>query len=257
MYSRIPEELSMEGLVTLLKVDRTGALGSRYLPVYPAVCNYTDPHLGVHVSSIFIRHNNKSVGSYYAGGMSPVRIKIEDRDVRAVRGGTGHAKCGGNYAASLRAGEKAEEEGFSQVLWLDGVHRRYVEEVGSMNVMFKINGTVVTPELSGSVLPGITRKSCIEILGDKGIEVQERPITIDELIEAARDGSLQEAWGTGTAAVISPIGEISYRDESYIIGGNRIGFLTRELYDILTGIQWGRTSDPYGWVSYRLVLKNT
>jgi branched-chain amino acid aminotransferase len=247
---RIPEELALEGLVTLLKVDRD------WVPSAPDSSLYirpfiiaTDPQLGVHVSKTYLFAIITSpVGSYYAGGMSPVRIKIEDRDVRAVRGGTGYAKCGGNYAASLRAGEKAETEGFSQVLWLDGVHRRYIEEVGSMNVMFRINGKVVTPELSGSVLPGITRKSCIEILKGKGIEVQERLITVQELIEAARDGSLQEAWGTGTAAVISPIGEISYKGESHIIGGGGIGPLTRELYDTLTGIQWGKIVDPYGWV---------
>ena len=187
------------------------------------------------------------VGAYYAEGINPVKIAIESEDVRAVRGGTGYAKCGGNYAASLRAGEKAEKKGFTQVLWLDGVHRKYIEEVGSMNVMFKINGEIVTPELTGSVLPGITRKSCIELLRDWGYKVTERLISVDELFEAAASGALEEAWGTGTAAVVSPIGLLSYRDEEHVISGNKIGEVTQKLYDELTGIQWGKRPDVHNW----------
>ena len=172
---------------------------------------------------------------------------IEQDDVRAVRGGTGFTKCGGNYAASLRAGERAEEKGFSQVLWLDGVERKYIEEVGAMNVLFKINGKIVTPALNGSILPGITRKSCLQILRDKGFEVEERKLSVDELIQAAEDGSLEEAFGSGTAAVISPIGELSYGGKNYIVSGGKIGPVAQDLYDTLTGIQWGRTEDPYGW----------
>ncbi len=166
-----------------------------------------DPQLGVH------GYNNcmfviicSPVGNYYKEGLAPVKIVIETEDVRAVRGGTGYAKCGGNYAASQRAGTRAEEQGYSQVLWLDGVERRYIEEVGSMNVMFKIAGKVVTPKLTGSVLPGITRKSCIELCKNWGVEVEERLLSVDELIAAIEDGTLEEAWGTGTAAVVSPIG---------------------------------------------------
>jgi branched-chain amino acid aminotransferase len=187
------------------------------------------------------------VGSYYPEGINPVKIMIETKDVRAVRGGTGYTKCGGNYAASNRAGEIAEKKGFSQVLWLDGVERKYIEEVGAMNVMFKIDGKVITPMLTGSILPGVTRKSCIQILKDKGIPVEERLISVDELIEAAENGKLEEAWGCGTAAVISPIGQLSYGDQNYIVNNFEIGEITRYLYDTITGIQWGKTEDPYGW----------
>jgi branched-chain amino acid aminotransferase len=172
---------------------------------------------------------------------------VENEDVRAVKGGTGYAKCGGNYAASIRAGERAEQNGYSQVLWLDGVHRKYVEEVGSMNVLFKVDGTVITPALTGSVLPGITRKSCLELLRDWGVPVEESLITAEELFQAADDGKLEEAWGSGTAAVVSPIGELGMGDKRVVIGGGQIGHLTQRLYDTLTGIQWGTEPDPYGW----------
>ena len=188
-------------------------------------------------------------GSYYAEGLNPVSIMIEDEDVRAVRGGTGFTKCGGNYAASQRAGDRAMAKGYSQVLWLDGVERKYVEEVGAMNVMFKINGTVVTPALVGSILPGITRKSIIEILKDAGIPVEERRLSVDELVAAMKDGSLEEAWGCGTAAVVSPIGEIAYDGVKYTINEGKIGELTQWLYDELTGIQWGKKEDKFGWIT--------
>ena len=172
---------------------------------------------------------------------------IEDQDVRAVRGGTGEAKCGGNYAASNRAGDRAEKKGYSQVLWLDGVERKYIEEVGAMNVMFKINGTVVTPKLTGSILPGITRKSIIEILKNEGYPVEERLLSVEELAAAMADGSLEEAWGCGTAAVVSPIGELVYKDQVYTVNGKQIGTLTQHLYDTLTSIQWGKAEDTFGW----------
>ena len=187
------------------------------------------------------------VGAYYPEGINPVRICIETEDVRAVRGGTGYAKCGGNYAASTRAGERAAKRGYSQVLWLDGVERKYVEEVGAMNVMFKINGEIVTPELTGSVLPGITRKSALQILREWGYKVSERLLSVDELIGAAENGTLEEAWGTGTAAVISPIGHLYYKGSDHIVSNNQIGELTQKLYDELTGIQWGTRPDTRGW----------
>ena len=173
---------------------------------------------------------------------------IESEDVRAVRGGTGYAKCGGNYAASNRAGDKAEKKGYSQVLWLDGVERKYIEEVGAMNVMFKINGEIITPALTGSILPGITRKSCIEVLKSKGYKVTERLLSIDELKDALENGTLEEAWGCGTAAVVSPIGKLSYLGKEYIVSEGKIGKVTQELYDILTGIQWGKIEDTFGWI---------
>ena len=187
------------------------------------------------------------VGAYYKEGLNPVRIYVENEDVRAVKGGTGYTKCGGNYAASIRASARAEEQGYAQVLWLDGVHRKYIEEVGSMNVMFKLDGEVVTPELTGSVLPGITRRSCLELLRDWGITVHERLISAEELFAAAQAGRLEEAWGTGTAAVVSPIGEMGWKDLHVGISGGKIGGLTQKLYDTLTGIQWGTEPDPYGW----------
>lgn len=187
------------------------------------------------------------VGNYYKEGLKPVKIAIEEHDVRAVRGGTGDCKVGGNYAASNRAEAVAEENGFTQVLWLDGVHQKYIEEVGSMNVMFKINGEVITPMLTGSVLPGITRKSAIEYLKSKGYKVTERLITAEEVIDAVKTGKLEEAWGTGTAAVVSPIGILHYEGVDYHINNNEIGPVCHELYEGLTGIQWGRTEDTFGW----------
>ena len=188
------------------------------------------------------------VGNYYSGGLSPVGIMIEDEDVRAVRGGTGYAKCGGNYAAAMRAGDRAEEKGYSQVLWLDGVERKYVEEVGSMNVMFMLGDKVVTPKLTGSVLPGITRKSYIRLMESWGVPVEERLLSVDELLESAQNGNLKEAWGCGTAAVVSPIGGLAYAGKEYTVGGGKIGSMTKRLFDTLTDIQWGRSPDTFGWM---------
>ncbi len=211
-----------------------------------------DEALGVHAvkNATFMLIASPS-GSYYAEGINPVKIMIESEDVRTVRGGTGYAKCGGNYAASTRAGERAAKKGYSQVLWLDGVERKYIEEVGAMNVMFKIDGKIVTPKLTGSILPGITRKSCIEVLKSLGYAVEERLLSVDELVKAMEEGKLEEAWGCGTAAVVSPIGKLAYEDKEYEIGGGKIGEVTQTLYDILTGIQWGKREDTFGWV-YKL-----
>ena len=247
----VPEELFLEALKTLVEVDKD------WVPSEPDTSLYirpfifaTDPHLGVHVAKTYIFCIMASpVGCYYPEGLNPVKIAIESREVRAVRGGTGFTKCGGNYAASLHASDLAEKKGFSQVLWLDGVEQKYIEEVGSMNVMFKIAGKVVTPSLEkGTVLPGITRKSVIEVLKKLGYEVEERDISVDELLAAAASGALEEAWGTGTAAVISPIGEIIYNDKEYTVNNFQIGTLTQKLYDTVTGIQWGKLEDTFGWV---------
>ncbi len=208
-----------------------------------------DEALGVHAvkRATFMIIASPS-GSYYKEGINPVKIMIESEDVRTVRGGTGYAKCGGNYAASTRAGERAAKQGYTQVLWLDGVERKYIEEVGAMNVMFKIDGEIVTPELTGSILPGITRKSCIEVLRSLGYKVSERLLSIDELVDALKSGKLEEAWGTGTAAVVSPIGRLMYDGVEYVVNNERIGDVTQKLYDILTGIQWGRIEDEFGWI---------
>lgn len=246
---RVPEDIFMEALKTLVEIEKDWIPDQEGTSLYirPFVIA-TDPQLGVHASKSYIFCIIAGpVGSYYPEGLSPVKIMIESEDVRAVRGGTGFAKCGGNYAASLRAGARAEEKGYSQVLWLDGVTRRNIEEVGAMNVMFKISGKIVTPALTGSVLPGITRKSCLELLREWGYQVEERDLSIDELIAASDSGALEEAWGTGTAAVVSPIGEISFEGKSYEINNFKIGQLTQRLYDQLTGIQWGRLPDTRGW----------
>jgi len=245
----IPEDLAFEVLTKFVSIEKdwTPSANGTSLYLRPFMFG-NDETLGVHAvhNATFVIIASP-VGSYYKEGSNPVRIMIEDEDVRAVRGGTGYAKCGGNYAASNRAGKRAEEKGYSQVLWLDGVERKYIEEVGAMNVMFKINGEVVTPMLSGSILPGITRKSCIEVLKNKGYKVSERLLSIDELAQSLEDGTLEEAWGCGTAAVVSPIGELCYKDKKYIVNGGKIGEVTQNLYDTLTGIQWGKIQDTFGW----------
>ena len=172
---------------------------------------------------------------------------MEDEYIRAAPGLTGFTKCGGNYAASIKAGALAEEKGFAQVLWLDGVEKKYVEEVGSMNILFKIAGKVYTAACVGTVLPGVTRRSCIELLKDWGYEVIEGKLAIADVMKAGRDGTLEEVFGTGTAAVVSPVKELYWKGESVHIGGGKIGPVTRKLYDTMTGIQWGRIPDEKGW----------
>ena len=245
----VPADIAMAAIEQLVEVDQA------WVPSAPGTSLYirpflfsTDPELSLHGvhQAMFVIILSPS-GSYYAEGLNPVKIMLETEDVRAVRGGTGYTKCGGNYAASNRAGDRAMEKGYSQVLWLDGVERKYVEEVGAMNVMFKIDGKVVTPALTGSILPGITRRSCIQMLKSWGVEVEERLVSIDELVEAAQNGKLEEAWGTGTAAVISPIGELCYKDVKYAVNDFKIGPTAQKLYDELTGLQWGDKPDPFGW----------
>ena len=246
---QIDEEFFVKALTELITLDYSWIPDAAGTSLYIRPFEYgNDEALGVHaVKNATFVIILSPVGNYYAEGLNPVKISIESEDVRAVRGGTGYAKCGGNYAASLRAGKRAAEKGISQVLWLDGVKRKYIEEVGSMNVMFKIKGKIVTPALTGSVLPGITRKSCIEILKDWGYEVEERLLSVDELVKAAKKGKLEEAFGTGTAAVVSPIGHLFYEGKDYEVSDNKIGALTQRLYDELTGIQWGRKPDTKGW----------
>ena len=245
----IPEDLAMFALTEFVKCEKAWTPYKKGTSLYLRPFMFgNDESLGVHA----VKHATfviiaSPVGSYYKEGINPVKIMIESEDVRAVRGGTGYAKCGGNYAASNRAGKKAEDKGYSQVLWLDGVERKYIEEVGAMNVMFKIAGKIVTPKLTGSILPGITRKSCIEVLKKAGYVVEERLLSVDELGETLKNGTLEEAWGCGTAAVVSPIGELCYKDVKYTINGGKIGEVTQKLYDTLTGIQWGEIKDDFGW----------
>jgi len=247
---RIPEEDFLQALKEIVKVD------AAWIPTNPGTSLYirpfiiaTDPFLGVRPSSTYKFIIILSpVGAYYPEGLNPVKIWIEDEYVRAVRGGLGEAKAGANYVASLKAQVKAHDAGYSQVLWLDGVERKYIEEVGAMNIFFKINGVVVTPVLNGSILPGVTRSSCIELCKSWGYQVEERKISADELFTAAKSGELEEVWGTGTAAVVSPVGNLRKGDVVAQIGNGGIGELSQKLYDTVTGIQLGKIAGPEGWV---------
>ena len=246
---QLPVEDFVEAVKAIVKIDED------WIPTEDGTSLYirpfiiaTDEFLGVAPSKTykFIIILAPS-GAYYESGLAPVGIWIEDEYVRAVKGGMGFAKTGGNYAASLIAQVKAHDDGYSQVLWLDGVERKYIEEVGAMNIFFKIDGKIVTPELSGSILPGVTRNSVIALCKKMGLEVEERRISAEELIQAQKAGKLEECFGTGTAAVISPVGKLRYVDDVMIINNNEIGEVSQKLYDTLTGIQWGKREDDMGW----------
>lgn len=226
-----------------------------WIPTEPGTSLYirpfiiaTDPFLGVHPSKTYKFIIILSpVGSYYAGGLAPVKICVEDEYVRAVKGGTGFAKVGGNYAASLIGQEKAEKMGYAQVLWLDGVEHKYIDEVGAMNVFFVIDGKVITPKLEGNILPGVTRDTTILWLKAKGYDVEERRISINEVYEAGENGKLDEMFGTGTAAVISPVGLLDWHGKKLTINNGEIGKISQLLYDEITGIQFGLKEDNFGW----------
>ncbi len=245
----MPEEMFIEAVSSLVSYEKD------WVPTAPGTSLYirplmfaTEPTLGVHPSGAYKFVILLSpVGSYYPEGINPVKIYVEDEYVRATKGGTGFTKCGGNYAASIAAQMKAEKLGYTQVLWLDGVHRKYVEEVGTMNVMFKIKNKIVTAPCDGTVLPGVTRDSILHLLKSWGYEVEERQLAIDELMNAGKDGTLEEVFGTGTAAVISPVGELNYKGDIVTVNHFETGELTKKLYDTLTGIQWGELQDPFGW----------
>ena len=247
---QIDEDFAVDAIRQLVLLDKDWIPEGEGTSLYirPFVFG-TDNALGVHPS-----HTYKfivilsPVGSYYAGGLSPVKIWVESEYVRAVRGGIGAAKTAGNYAASLKAQEVAEKKGYSQVLWLDGVEQKYVEEVGAMNIFFKIGGEVVTPVLNGSILGGITRDSVIEVLRGSGYKITERKISIDEVHEAYKNGKLEEVFGTGTAAVVSPVKELVWKGEHAFIGDGKIGPVTQKLYDTMTGMQWGKLPDTKGWI---------
>ena len=245
----LPGEVVMEGLKQLVELDSEWVphIKDASLYIRPFVIA-TEAKLGVKASNSYDFYIVLSPsGPYYATGLDPVRIYVEEHLSRAAKGGTGEAKTAGNYAASLLAGEQAHAAGYSQVLWLDSAEKKYVEEVGAMNIFFVIDDTVITPALSGSILPGITRKSAIEILRHWGVKVQERQISIDEVLQAGVDGRLKEVFGTGTAAVISPVGELKVGDNVLYIGDGKTGPLSKKLYDYLTDLQWGRGEDPFDW----------
>jgi branched-chain amino acid aminotransferase len=246
----LDEDFVLDAIKSFVKYEE------HWIPTAPETSLYirpfifaTDPYLGVKPSSTYkfmIIHS--PVGAYYPQGINPVNIYVETKYVRAVPGGTGHIKTSGNYAASLKAQAEAAQKGYIQVLWLDGVERKYIEEVGSMNVFFKIKGEVITPSLEGSILPGVTRDSVIHLLKHEGIPVQERGISIEEVYAASQKGELEEAFGTGTAAVISPIGMLHWEGKNIPVNMGRIGNLSQHLYDTLTGIQFGKLPDKFGWI---------
>lgn len=246
----LDEAAALEGLKQLVKLDADWVPHQDGTSLYirPTMIS-TDAHLGVHASHTYLFYIILSpVGAYYKEGLKPVGIYVEDEYVRAVRGGVGFTKCAGNYAASILAGEVAESKGYAQVLWLDGVEQKYVEEVGSMNMMFAYGNKIVTPMLNGSILPGITRNSILTLARQLGYEVEEKRLAIADIFADAKAGRLTEAFGTGTAAVISPVGELCWKDEKLTIGGGQIGPVAQKLYDTLTGIQYGRLPDENGWV---------
>lgn len=244
------EEFVLKAIEELVTIDKD------WIPNAPGTALYlrpfiiaTDPFLGVRPSMTYkLMVIMSPVGAYYKEGLKPVSIYVETAYVRAVRGGVGEAKAAGNYAASIKAQMGAKEKGFAQVLWLDAIERKYVEEVGTMNIFFNIDGTIVTPALSGSILPGITRESVIQLLKARGYNVEERKISIDEVYDAAHNGKLKEVFGTGTAAVISSVGKLSYKGEVIEINNMEIGETTKMIYDTVTGMQNGTVEDEFNWI---------
>jgi branched-chain amino acid aminotransferase len=246
----LPEDLFLAALKTLLSIERD------WVPRAPGTSLYIRPVIIATEVTLEVRASRtfcffiilSPVGAYYAQGFRPVKILVEDQYVRAVRGGTGAAKTGGNYAGSLLAGETARQQGFAQVLWLDGVEQRYIEEVGSMNIAFVIDDEVITPPLSGTILEGVTRDTVLYLLRDWGRRVVERSITVGEVLTAARHARLREIFGMGTAAVISPVSELSYQSKHIALNDGQAGPLAQRLYDEIAAIQRGTAPDPCGWM---------
>ncbi|WP_088008135.1 branched-chain amino acid aminotransferase [Indiicoccus explosivorum] len=245
----IDEEKVLACLLELLRLDQ------EWIPEAPGTSLYirpfvisTEPNLAVGPSRSYrLSIILSPVGPYFPGGLKPVTIHVEDTFTRAVKGGTGTAKTAGNYSSGYRAQANAKQQGNADVLWLDGIEKKYIEEVGSMNIFFKIGNEVITPALNGSILEGVTRKSVIELLGSWGLPVTERKIAIEELFDLHEAGKVEEIFGTGTAAVISPVGELNWRGKKAVINQHGIGDLSQRLYDTITGIQSGRLEDEFGW----------
>ncbi len=245
----VDEDFALEALKKLVEIEKDWVPKEEGTSLYirPYVIA-TQAYLGVAPSTqykfIIIL---SPVGSYYKEGINPVKIAVENKYVRAVLGGTGEAKTAGNYASSLIAQEIMNEGGYAQVLWLDGIEKKYIEEVGSMNVFFKINGEVITPKLNGSILPGVTRDSVIRLLKHWDLPVVERKVSMDEIADAHAKGELEEVFGTGTAAVISPVGQLTWDNKDFVINNGQTGEIAKKLYDTLTGIQYGTVEDPFAW----------
>ncbi len=247
---QIDEEFMLKALKTLVELEKDWVPHTDGASLYIRPFIFaTDPYVGVKPADhyLFLIILSPS-GAYYSTGLNPVKIYVEERYVRAVRGGTGFAKTAANYAISLKGQDEAHKQDYEQVLWLDGVEQKYIEEVGSMNIFFVIDGEVVTPQLTGSVLPGITRKSALELCKKWGMKVSERRITIQEVADAYDAGKLDEVFGTGTAAVISPVGHLKWGDKVMEINGNKIGKISQKLYDTMTGMQYGKLPDDMGWI---------
>lgn len=245
----IDMDLAIEGMIKLILLDREWLPGSAGTSLYirPTMLA-TEPHLGVRPANNYLFFIIIGpVGAYYKEGLNPIKIYVEDKYVRASVGGVGEAKTAGNYAASILAAEEAKKKGFTQVLWLDAAEHKYVEEVGTMNMFFVIDDEVITAPLKGSILPGITRDSVLHMTRDWGMKVSERSLAIDEVTGAAESGRLKEAFGTGTAAVISPVGQITYHGKDFEVAGGKMGELSQKLYDEIMAIQYAEKEDPYGW----------
>ena len=248
----VPEELFLKGIEQLVALERD------WIPSAPGTSLYirpamiaVEPVLGVHPSDHYYFFVILSpVGAYYAAGFNPVNILVEDSYVRAVPGGTGEAKTGGNYASSLKAGLEAKKKGYDQVLWLDGKDRRFIEEVGAMNMFFAYGDTIVTAPLNGSILSGVTRDCVLKLAPTMGYRVEERQIEVNELFADIKAGKVTEAFGSGTAAVITPVGKLCYKDECIQLTDGKVGGITQKLYDNLTGIQTGKLNDEFGWVRF-------
>jgi branched-chain amino acid aminotransferase len=242
--------LALQAVRSLIEVDRA------WVPSQPGTAIYVRPTMIGTEGFMSVRPANSylflmflsPVGAYYAEGAKPVRIMVATEHVRAASwGGVGFAKTGGNYAASLMAAKQAHEQGFTQVLWLDSTHRRYIEEVGTMNIMAKISGEVITPPLGDSILAGVTRDTTLTLMRDWGMRVSERPLAIDEVVAASEAGTLEEMWGTGTAAVVSPVGELSYKGQSIVINNGETGEVTKRLLQAITELQYAQAPDTHGW----------
>ena len=244
------EEAVLAALYELIRIE------ADWVPSQPGTSLYirptiiaTDPFLGVRPSETYLFYIILSpVGAYYSSGLQPVDIYVESEYIRSAKGGMGAVKTGGNYAASLIGSDKAKKNGCAQVLWLDAESRQYVEEVGSMNILFKINGEIVTPALDGTILPGITRDSVIKLARQMGLAVKEQRVAIKDILRGCEDGSVEEVFGSGTAAVISPVGGLVYEGKRYVVNNNEMGPVAKKLYDTLTGIQYGKLADPFKWI---------
>ncbi|WP_200814966.1 branched-chain amino acid aminotransferase [Scatolibacter rhodanostii] len=247
---QIDEDFALKALKALVDLDQEWIPHAEGTSLYLRPFMFgTDQYVGVHPSSeVYFMIICSPVGAYYPTGLDPVKIIVEDKYVRAVKGGTGYIKTAANYAQSLKAQQEAEEKNYSQVLWLDGIEHKYIEEVGTMNIFFVFEDEIVTPALNGSILSGITRMSCVDMLKEWGLPVVERQISIDEVIEGSQNGRLKECFGSGTAAVISPVGELMIGENKLIFNDGKIGELSQRLYDELTGIQWGKVEDKLGWM---------